>query len=222
MALGVLVLGAVAASALSIRSMTDKLQSAAPPSSSEVTVWPKEEQVNKTEEKVPVLPQQSSSSSSAPSSAGSSSEPPALQSGSATGAAAQTSTFILPAAGQVTAVYSGDELVYNETLADWRTHNGLDITAPAGTQVVAAMDGTVTRIEEDALWGTVVEVESAGRTLRYCGLAADVKVGEGALVKQGDPLGNLGSIPAESALEPHLHFEVEENGSLIDPEVLMK
>ncbi|MEG1932569.1 MAG: M23 family metallopeptidase, partial [Pygmaiobacter sp.] len=138
------------------------------------------------------------------------------------GAAGQTSSFVLPLAGQVTAAYSGDELVYSETLGDWRTHNGLDITAASGAEVKAAMAGTVASVKDDPLWGTVVEVKTEELTLRYCGLNSTTKISEGKLVSQGDLLGTLGEIPAETALEPHLHFEVLKNGTLVDPEILMK
>ncbi|MFR1809000.1 MAG: peptidoglycan DD-metalloendopeptidase family protein, partial [Pygmaiobacter massiliensis] len=88
--------------------------------------------------------------------------------------------------------------------------------------VKAAMAGTVSAVKEDPMWGTVVEVQCDAGTLRYCGLAADVKVKEGTLLKQGELLGTLGEIPAETALEPHLHFELLKDGALVDPETLMK
>lgn len=223
MTLSLFVLAAVAASALAIRGMVGRLETQNN-TNSEASSWAEEQQdVNKAQSGVPVLPAQSSSASSASSSGASSGAQSTTQKSSATGAAAQTSSFTLPVEGQVTAAYSGDELVYNQTLADWRTHNGLDITAAAGAPVKAAMAGTVTAVRQDAQWGTVVEITSDdGELLRYCGLAEDAQVGEGTMVKQGDTLGKLGQVPAETDLEPHLHFEVEKDGRLIDPEELMK
>lgn len=219
--LGVCVFTAVAASGLAIRSMVNKLETGQP--TSEVTSWNENtEQAGKEQKSVPVLPASPSPSPKQSSSQSSFSGQQGQQKQSATGAAAQTSAFILPVAGQVTAAYSGDELVYNETLADWRTHNGLDITAAAGAEVKAAMAGTVSKIMDDPQWGTVIEVTANDQTLRYCGLSAKVAVGEGALIEQGELLGTLGEIPAESALEPNLHFELLANGRLIDPETLMK
>lgn len=220
--LGVCVFAAVAASGLAIRSMVGRLETNEP--TSEVTSWVENTQeAGKAQSSVPVLPTSPSPSPKPSSSSASSSAQQNQQKQSATGAAAQTSAFILPVEGQVTAAYSGDELVYNETLADWRTHNGLDITAAAGSDVKAAMAGTVSKIIDDPQWGTVVEVTlNDGQVLRYCGLSSKVAVGEGALIEQGDILGTLGEIPAESALEPHLHFELLSDGRLIDPETLMK
>ena len=39
------------------------------------------------------------------------------------------------------AAFSGNELVYSETLGDWRTHNGADYAAPAGQSVCPAKAG---------------------------------------------------------------------------------
>ena len=128
----------------------------------------------------------------------------------------------MPVDGKVSAAYSGDELVYNNTLADWRTHNGIDISAAAGAQVKAAMAGTVARVTEDDMWGNVVEVVSGDLTLRYCGLAEDAAVKEGDTVSLGQQLGLLAEVPAEVAEEPHLHLEVLRGEATINPEEIMK
>ena len=66
----------------------------------------------------------------------------------------------LPVSGAAITPFSGDMLVKNETLGDWRTHNGIDIRAEAGEAVRAASDGTVTAVRNDPMWGNVVEVTS--------------------------------------------------------------
>ena len=48
-----------------------------------------------------------------------------------------------PLAGETAAVFSIDQLTYDATLGDWRTHDGIDIRAAAGDAVVAAAAGTV-------------------------------------------------------------------------------
>ena len=47
------------------------------------------------------------------------------------------SAYTRPVSGQVLAVWSGDELVYNETLGDWRTHNGTDYACKEGEDVLS-------------------------------------------------------------------------------------
>ena len=53
--------------------------------------------------------------------------------------------IVPPLTGETVAAFSADALQYNDTLADWRTHEGLDIAAAEGTEVCAACAGT-TRI----------------------------------------------------------------------------
>lgn len=119
------------------------------------------------------------------------------------------------------AAFSGDELVYNATLGDWRTHNGADYAAAAGDSVYPAKAGKVASVTEDALWGYVVEVtDTDGITWRYCGLAEpDVKAGE--RVTAADSLGKAGAIPAETSGENHLHLECVKDGAYLDPESLL-
>ena len=113
-------------------------------------------------------------------------------------------------------------LVKNETLGDWRTHNGLDISAALGTSVLSACDGTVTDIRNDPMWGNVVEVSSGDYVLTYAGLGDDVLVEEQATVTAGQPIGSVGEIPCELSLEPHLHFDVKQNGEYVDPASLVE
>ena len=67
-----------------------------------------------------------------------------------------------PLEGEVVTAFSMEELVYNATLGDWRTHDGVDIAAEAGTSVLAASSGTVISVEEDPLMGTTVVIEHDG------------------------------------------------------------
>ena len=50
-------------------------------------------------------------------------------------------------------------LAYDETMSDWRTHDGIDIEAKYGTVVSAMASGTVTKVYYDDLYGTTVVTE---------------------------------------------------------------
>ena len=63
-----------------------------------------------------------------------------------------------PLVGEVLTAFSMDTLLFNETLEDWRTHDGIDISAPEGTAVLSACAGTVVSVENDVLMGTTVTV----------------------------------------------------------------
>lgn len=120
--------------------------------------------------------------------------------------------------GKVLAPYSGDELVYNATLGDWRTHNGVDVSAAAGDEVPAVKGGRVTAVEDDALWGGVVEItDDAGRVWRYCGVTPGCVVG-GDLAA-GDVVGVAAAVPAEADLAGHVHLECLKDGAWMKPEI---
>ena len=57
--------------------------------------------------------------------------------------------YSLPVMSEVFNPYSGGELVKNVTLNDWRTHDGIDIKAAKGTDVMACADGTVAKIYDE-------------------------------------------------------------------------
>ena len=124
-----------------------------------------------------------------------------------------------PADGQTVAVYAADMLSYNPTTRDWRTHDGVDIAAEAGTPVCAAADGTVYTVYQDDTMGTTVVITHAdGYTTCYSSLAAEVSVEPGDEVLMGQTIGCVGqSALLESAIGDHVHFSVSWNGQSVDP-----
>lgn len=127
--------------------------------------------------------------------------------------------IVSPLNGDVLTVFSMDALVYSETLGDWRTHNGVDISAKPGTTVQAACAGTVLAVEDDALMGTTVTIEHRdGYQTIYANLQAVPTVQAGDTVTAGQIIGAVGTTAvAESAQNPHLHFSVSQDGIPVDP-----
>ena len=126
---------------------------------------------------------------------------------------------VSPLDGTTVTVFSMTELLYDQTMADWRTHNGIDVQAEEGAAVKTAADGTVLSVTSDELMGTTVVIQhSGGYTTQYSSLQSDVPVAEGQSVHAGDIIGRVGSTSAaESEMGPHLHFSVSQDGSVIDP-----
>lgn len=165
----------------------------------------------------PEPPAPSASSSGARSGSGSVHEPSALQGASSPASSSAAPVSTQPVSGRVLNAYSGDELVYNKTLGDWRTHNGIDYAAREGEAVPSPVDGSVVLAGADGSWGPVVAVkDSAGRVWRLCGVASP-KVKEGDTVSAGQVLGTVGSVSCECAEESHLHLEVKQGDSYLDP-----
>ena len=125
--------------------------------------------------------------------------------------------FVSPVDGKILSHYSNGELVKNEKTNDYRTHNGTDFAAEKDSEVRAINNGTVTAVYQDALWGTVVEIDHGNSvTAKYCGLNENVSVDRGDTVKSGSKIGTLGIIPVESE-KTHLHLEIRSGGVLINP-----
>ena len=78
---------------------------------------------------------------------------------------------VSPLDGTTVTVFSMSELLYDETMADWRTHEGLDIQAAEGDAVKTAAAGEVTSVTRDELMGTTVCItHSGGYVTRYSSL----------------------------------------------------
>ena len=128
-----------------------------------------------------------------------------------------------PLDGTTVTVFSVTELMYDETMADWRTHEGLDIQAAEGDAVKTAAAGEVTSVTRDELMGTTVCItHSGGYVTRYSSLQENPPISQGQQVKAGDIVGYVGTAAAEASMGPHLHFAVEKDGSLIDPKEYIK
>lgn len=100
-----------------------------------------------------------------------------------------------------------------------RLHQGVDIAAPAGSPVLAVADGVVEREGVDAGYGRFIEVRhAAGLSTLYGHLQAfDPAAQEGAPVRQGQPIGRIGS--TGSSTGAHLHLELhDQDGRPLDPQ----
>ena len=126
---------------------------------------------------------------------------------------------VSPLDGTTVTVFSMTELLYDETMADWRTHDGIDVQAEEGAAVKTAAGGTVQSVTDDELMGTTVVIDhEGGYSTRYSSLQKDVPVTAGQQVVAGEVIGRVGTTSAaESQMGPHLHFSVSRDGAVIDP-----
>lgn len=94
-------------------------------------------------------------------------------------------------------------------------HDGVDVAAPQGSNVHAAADGIVSRVEDASDYGHLVVVRHAsGTETRYAHLeASSVEVGQ--QIRAGEILGQVGSTGRSTG--PHLHFEVRQQGVVVEP-----
>ncbi len=100
-----------------------------------------------------------------------------------------------------------------------RHHKGMDIAAPSGTQVMAAMGGEVVFAGRKPGYGnTVVLRHSDGFETLYAHLES-VAVREGEVLNVEQVLGRVGSTGRSTG--SHLHFEVRRFGDSIDPRLAL-
>ena len=137
----------------------------------------------------------------------------------AVSAGAAAESWVWPVSGGVVLEYASDELIWNMTMADWRTHPALDLAAPIGARVSAVTGGTVSRVDTDDLLGTYVVVRHDGDLESvYANLAATPAVSEGDFVSAGDVIGAVGDTAlGETGDETHLHFAMLLDGEPVDP-----
>ena len=97
-----------------------------------------------------------------------------------------------------------------------KQHTGLDIGgAPLGTPVIAATDGIVSYAGWLGGYGNCVMINHGDGIVTLYGHGNKILTSVGANVKAGDIIMEVGS--TGNSTGPHLHFEVRENGTCVNP-----
>jgi murein DD-endopeptidase MepM/ murein hydrolase activator NlpD len=99
-----------------------------------------------------------------------------------------------------------------------RFHKGIDLAAPPGTSVHAAMGGTVVFAGSESGYGHTVVIRRGEVETRYAHLdRTDVKAGD--VVREEEVIGSVGSSGRSTG--PHLHFEVTRLGEAVNPTAML-
>jgi murein DD-endopeptidase MepM/ murein hydrolase activator NlpD len=99
-------------------------------------------------------------------------------------------------------------------------HHGVDIAAKEGSPVLSAADGLVLFADWTYRFGNLVLISHRSGYISIYGHNQVLFVRAGDRVQQGEPIALLGNSGQSTA--PHLHFEIWEDGSPVDPMVLMQ
>ncbi len=94
-------------------------------------------------------------------------------------------------------------------------HQGLDISGPIGTPIVAPAKGVISFTGVDGGFGKTILIKHGSNiSTRYAHLSS-FKVKQGQSVKRGEVIGYLGNSGRSTG--PHLHYEVRLNGVCVNP-----
>ncbi len=130
--------------------------------------------------------------------------------------------FLMPVEGSIVCAFSGDELIYNKYLSDWRTHNGIDISCEKDSAIYASADGIVSEILENSMGKSVLIDHENGYVSVYSNMSEEIEVKAGDSIKSGDLIGKVSDTNASDFTnEHHLHFEILYENKYVDPSELL-
>jgi len=97
-----------------------------------------------------------------------------------------------------------------------KMHEGIDFTAPVGTDIYATGCGIVKEVDNSHRgYGNMVVIDHGfGYTTAYAHCSTTL-VRSGQIVKRGDIIAKVGS--TGKSVGPHLHYEVRKNGIAVNP-----
>jgi murein DD-endopeptidase MepM/ murein hydrolase activator NlpD len=127
-----------------------------------------------------------------------------------------TAGFLRPVGGPITSPFGWRQ---HPIFGSRTFHSGIDIGAPFGSPVKASNSGSVVYVGWYGGYGKVVIVNHGNyngkpTSTLYAHLSS-YSVSNGATVAKGQIIGHVGSTGYSTG--PHLHFEVRENGSPVNP-----
>jgi murein DD-endopeptidase MepM/ murein hydrolase activator NlpD len=116
----------------------------------------------------------------------------------------------------LTRIASGFGLRIHPVYKISKFHAGMDFTAPLGTAVYAAGDGTIEEASRSkrGMGNCIILSHGFGYSSLYAHLD-NFNVRPGQKVHRGDVIGYVGNTGMSVA--PHLHYEVKLNGTNVDP-----
>lgn len=99
-------------------------------------------------------------------------------------------------------------------------HSGIDMAAPSGTSVYAALAGKVTTVSYNSVYGNyIIVTHHSGYKTLYAHLSATL-VNVGKYVDTNTRIGKVGNTGMSTG--PHLHFTVFKGGKTVNPAALWK
>ena len=123
-----------------------------------------------------------------------------------------------PVNGNILLDYSMDQTTYFPTLDQYKLSPAISVGAVEGAPVIAAVNGTVYSVEQNAQTGTTLTMELGNGYQAVYGQLTDLTVSEGDTVKKGTTIGYIAQPTKYYSTEgTNLYFAMRKNGEPIDP-----
>ena len=113
------------------------------------------------------------------------------------------------------------EFNLDKTMTWYRLHQAMDFAAPAGTEVMAAVDGTVRSVEKGDIlnYATITIDHANGVTTVYKFIDPVENLYAGSKVSRGQVIGKIAAATGVEIEDgDHLHFEVWKDSKPTDPD----
>ena len=120
---------------------------------------------------------------------------------------------ILPTPGWLSSHYTQSR--FHPILHESRAHEGIDVSAPMGSPIVAPASGVVKSVGREAGYGNTFEIDHGNGIVTRFAHCSRIVVREGARVTRGQVVATVGNTGLSTG--PHLHYEVHVNGKPVDP-----
>ncbi len=128
------------------------------------------------------------------------------------GTEAPSGVFVRPVPGAVTSTFGYRT---HPILGTRRLHTGIDMRGGSGTPIRAAASGRVILAAYYGGYGNAVIIDHGGGVTTLYAHQSRLAVSKGSQVGAGETIGYVGSTGLSTG--PHLHFEVRENGTPVNP-----
>ena len=96
-------------------------------------------------------------------------------------------------------------------------NTGIDYISKNTFDIISVLDGTVVNVKDDELLGKVIEVKHDNGLITSYQSLSEITVQKNDKINQGQVIGKSGTNELDKEIGNHLHFEIYENGSSVNP-----
>ena len=127
----------------------------------------------------------------------------------------ENASIIMPVNGTLTSGYG--KRTPTDIISE--NHAGIDLGASVGTEIIAAMEGTVELVSSYGDYGNHLKITNGEISTLYAH-CSKILVNQGDYISQGQKIAEVGNTGRTTG--PHLHFEISRNGRTVNPTAILQ